>query len=71
MSDIPGCGGVQYAQQHGIPTLTYPIPKKGDFPGLTAEQLVAALKAEHKADFVVLAGYLKVGVHACTSAPVS
>ena len=35
VSDVPTCGGVQYAHQHGIPTVTYPIPKKGDYPGLT------------------------------------
>lgn len=59
---MPSCGGVQYAQSHGISTLTYPIPKSGAFPGLTAEQLVNALKEEHKVDFVILAGYLKVCV---------
>ena len=61
VSDVPTCGGVAYAQQHGIPTLTYPIPKKAGFPGLTPEELVAALKSgSHASDFVILAGYLKV-----------
>ena len=62
VSDVPSCGGVQYAQSHGISTLTYPIPKSGAFPGLTAEQLVNALKEEQKVDYVILAGYLKVCV---------
>lgn len=64
MSDVPSCAGVAYAQQHGIPTLTYPIPKKGGFPGLTAAELVQALRGDGgsatAADFVILAGYLKV-----------
>eukprot|EP00195_Chlamydomonas_chlamydogama_P012249 CAMPEP_0202901616 /NCGR_PEP_ID=MMETSP1392-20130828/14354_1 /ASSEMBLY_ACC=CAM_ASM_000868 /TAXON_ID=225041 /ORGANISM="Chlamydomonas chlamydogama, Strain SAG 11-48b" /LENGTH=288 /DNA_ID=CAMNT_0049588205 /DNA_START=186 /DNA_END=1053 /DNA_ORIENTATION=- len=59
VSDVPGCGGVQYAQANGIPTVTYPIPKKGDFPGLTAEQLVESMKS-HSVDYVILAGYLKL-----------
>jgi folate-dependent phosphoribosylglycinamide formyltransferase PurN len=60
VSDVPTCGGVQYAQEHGVPTLTYPIPKKGGFAGLSAEELVHELKEKHKTDFVILAGYLKV-----------
>ncbi|GFH13502.1 formyl_trans_N domain-containing protein [Haematococcus lacustris] len=60
VSDVPDCQGVAYAQQQGIPVLTYPIPKKGGFPGLTAAQLVDGLKNTYKADFVLLAGYLKV-----------
>ncbi|KAG2430631.1 hypothetical protein HXX76_010149 [Chlamydomonas incerta] len=62
VSDVPGCGGVTYAQQHGIPTITYPVVKKGDFAGqgLTAAQLVDGLKNTYKCDYVVLAGYLKL-----------
>ncbi|PNW76023.1 hypothetical protein CHLRE_12g550700v5 [Chlamydomonas reinhardtii] len=62
VSDVPGCGGVTYAQQHGIPTLTYPVVKKGDFvgQGLTAAQLVDGLKNAYKCDYVILAGYLKL-----------
>ncbi|KIY93908.1 phosphoribosylglycinamideformyltransferase [Monoraphidium neglectum] len=62
VSDVPTCGGVQYAQSHGIPTLTYPIPKKGGFPGLTTEQLVEALTQQLGAEYVLLAGFLKVRV---------
>jgi hypothetical protein len=60
VSDLPSCGGVAYAQQHGIPTLTYPASKKGLFPGLTPQELVQQLKHELGADYVLLAGYLKV-----------
>jgi phosphoribosylglycinamide formyltransferase len=50
VSDVPGCGGVTYAASHGIPTLTYPVVKKGELAGqgLTAEQLVSELKNTHK-----------------------
>lgn len=57
---MPSCGGVAYAAQHGIPTLTYPASKKGLFPGLTPQELVQQLKHELGADYVLLAGYLKV-----------
>ncbi len=60
VSDVPTCGGVQYAQQYGIPTFTYPVPKKGGAPGLTTEELVQQLTQEVPADYVLLAGYLKV-----------
>jgi folate-dependent phosphoribosylglycinamide formyltransferase PurN len=58
---VPSCGGVAYAKEHGIPTLTYPASKKGLFPGLTPQELVQQLKQELGADYVLLAGYLKVG----------
>jgi hypothetical protein len=61
VSDVPTCGGVAYAQSHSIPTLTFPAPKKGGFPGLTTEELVQQLTQQHKADIVLLAGFLKVG----------
>jgi phosphoribosylglycinamide formyltransferase len=57
---VPSCGGVSYAKEHGIPTLTYPASKKGLFPGLTPAELVQQLKHELGADYVLLAGYLKV-----------
>ena len=60
VSDLPSCGGIQYALDHGIPNLTYPIPKKGGYPGLTPEQLVTILKDELAVDYVILAGYLKL-----------
>eukprot|EP00798_Chlamydomonas_sp_ICE-L_P032104 gene32104-16617_t len=59
VTDVPGCGGEAYAVSHAIPTLTYPIPKKGGFPGLTKEELVASL-VELNVDYVILAGYLKL-----------
>jgi len=60
VSDVPTCGGVQYAASHGIATLTYPAPKKGGFPGLTTEQLVQQLTQTLGAEYVLLAGFLKV-----------
>lgn len=61
VSDVPSCGGVAYAQQHGIPTLTFPASRKGEFAGLSPEELVAALTSgDTAADYVLLAGFLKV-----------
>lgn len=60
VSDVPTCGGVQYAQSHGITTLTFPIPKKRGFPGLTTEELVDQLTKQLGVEYVVLAGFLKV-----------
>ncbi|GLC64850.1 Phosphoribosylglycinamide formyltransferase (GART), partial [Pleodorina starrii] len=63
VSDVPTCGGVSYAREHGIPTLTYPVVKKGEHAGsgLTPTQLVDTLKSgPSAADFVLLAGYLKL-----------
>jgi hypothetical protein len=51
---------VSYAKEHGIAVLTYPASKKGLFPGLSSEELVAALTQTHQADYVLLAGFLKV-----------
>jgi folate-dependent phosphoribosylglycinamide formyltransferase PurN len=59
VSDVPTCGGVAYAQAHGIATLTYPASKRGAFPGLGAQELADALQAAG-VDIVVLAGFLKV-----------
>jgi len=58
VSDKPSCNAVAYAEQHGIPTLTFPIPKGSEHPGLTTQQVVQEL--QQRADFVILAGYLKV-----------
>ena len=68
MSDKPGCGGVAFAAQLGIPTLTHPAPAGGaaagaDAGALDASGLAAAL-LEGRVDFVLLAGYLKL-VRAC------
>lgn len=60
VSDIPSCGGIAYAASLGIPTLTFPIPKSKAFEGLTVAQLVEALQVTHKADYVLLAGFLKL-----------
>lgn len=60
---MPSCGGVAFAQAAGIPTLTYPASRKGTFPGLSADELVQELTVTHKADYVLLAGFLKVQPH--------
>ncbi len=60
MSDVPNCGGVAYAKEHGIATFTYPASRKGLFPGLSKEELVQQLTETHAVDFVLLAGFLKV-----------
>ena len=43
VSNAPTCGGCQYAQAQGIPTLTFPAPKVDPAAGLSAEQLVQQL----------------------------
>lgn len=62
VTDVPACGGAAYALSQGIPVLTYPVVKKGELAGqgLTAVQLVDGLANTHKADAVLLAGYLKL-----------
>ena len=56
MSDKPGCGGWQYAEQQGIATLHY-NPKDKTCP--TASQVVEQLQVA-TINYVALAGYLKV-----------
>ncbi len=56
---MPGCGGWEYAEGTGVPTLVYPAPKNGSFEGLSAEELVAALQ-HLDVTVLCLAGYLKV-----------
>jgi folate-dependent phosphoribosylglycinamide formyltransferase PurN len=60
VSDVPGCGAVAYAQQHNLPTFTYPASKKSNNEGLTVEELVQLLHGQLQVDLVLLAGYLKV-----------
>lgn len=60
VSNAPTCGGCQYAQAQGIPTLTFPAPKVDPAAGLSAEQLVQQLTEVYNVDFVILAGYLKL-----------
>ena len=43
VSNAPTCGGCQYAQAQGIPTLTFPAPKADPAAGLSPEQLVQQL----------------------------
>eukprot|EP00873_Tetraselmis_striata_P009943 jgi/Tetstr1/430207/TSEL_020036.t1 len=66
VSDVPGCGGWNYAQSHGIPTVIYPKTNKVEAnpqwagQALSPEALVAELKDTHNVDYVILAGYLKL-----------
>ena len=59
VSDKTACGGITYAQSHGIPTFTYPALKKDPHTGLSPAELTATL-ADLETDLVVLAGYLKL-----------
>ena len=66
ISDVPNCGGWKYAAAHAIPTMAYPASLKtivdGNQTGLSTEKLIHGLKEQHQADYVLLAGYLKVYV---------
>lgn len=57
VSDKVSCGGVEYAKSHSIPTVHYPRNKSG--VGMDATELLQSLQ-DHKVEFVVLAGYLKL-----------
>ncbi len=62
MSDVPGCGGWEFAQAGGIPVLQ--LPSKNHPPGqhaIAAEALSGALQ-DLGVDFICLAGFLKVRV---------
>lgn len=43
VSNAPGCGGCDYARQHGIPVLTYPAPKDDQSAGLGDDELLQQL----------------------------
>ncbi|KAI3429267.1 hypothetical protein D9Q98_005364 [Chlorella vulgaris] len=60
VSNAPGCGGCDYARQHGIPVLTYPAPKDDPSAGLGDDELLQQLTEEFSVELVVLAGYLKL-----------
>ncbi|CAD7695661.1 unnamed protein product [Ostreobium quekettii] len=60
VSNVPTCGGVLYAQDHDIPTLIYPASKKKSVEGMTADELLSALKHQFEVDFILLAGYLRL-----------
>ena len=64
VSDVPQCGGCQYALEHGIATLAYPASSKtivnGTQLGVTTEELIESLTQQYEVDYVLLAGYLKV-----------
>jgi folate-dependent phosphoribosylglycinamide formyltransferase PurN len=64
VSDLPKCGGWQFARQEGIPTEAFPASAKtaeeGKCIALSTEELVEALTERYDVDYVLLAGYLKV-----------
>lgn len=58
VSNKPGCGGWNYAEEKGIQTLCYPaLP--GEEQNVNEEELTTLLKERLQVDFVLLAGYLK------------
>lgn len=62
VSDVPGCGGWEFAQAEGLPVLQFPSKKHP--PGqhaIAAEALSGALQ-DLGVDFICLAGFLKVRV---------
>lgn len=70
VSDKPECGACQYAQEHHIPTLQYPPSSVGGGalePEQQSRWLVEQIQQQYKADFVILAGYLKVCITAAAS----
>ncbi|KAK9821143.1 hypothetical protein WJX81_008003 [Elliptochloris bilobata] len=61
VSDKPGCGGWQYAQEHGIAIEPFPaIAAAGRDAQAAAEVLRTTLRTTHAVDYVVLAGFLKL-----------
>ena len=63
VSNVPSCGGVAWAQEQGIPTLTYPAKKGDPASGLSAAELVSAVRDTHGAEYVLLAGQGLTLVH--------
>ena len=61
VTNLPDCGGASWARDRlGVPVLTYPAKKSDPSSGLTAAELVRALEVEHAAEYVCLAGYLRL-----------
>ena len=60
VSDNQGCPAWQYAESSDIPTMQWPAlgSKQGD--PASAEQLLHALENTYRADFVILAGFMKL-----------
>ena len=60
ISNKEGCPAWQYAESFGIPTLQWPEAGSEQGGPASAEQLLHALERTYKADFVILAGFMKV-----------
>ncbi|ONK81354.1 uncharacterized protein A4U43_C01F28160 [Asparagus officinalis] len=58
VTDKPGCGGAEYASNHGIPVIFFPKTESSP-EGLSAVDLVTSLR-NFNVDFILLAGYLKL-----------
>ena len=65
VSDKPGCGGCIYAQEHGIPTVTFPTSKASPGTSVSLEELLHTFQSQYGVDYVLLAGYIKVCRSAC------
>lgn len=62
-SDVPGCQGLQRANDAGIPTFAHPMPallRRGSAERLSWDEELADLVAEHRPDLVVSAGFMKL-----------
>jgi len=69
VTNAPGCGGAEYAREHGIPVLVYP-PKAQQSSPSTAESARTVSTAEELAEdqlretfnvsLIILAGYMKL-----------
>ncbi|KAG6544542.1 hypothetical protein Mapa_013962 [Marchantia paleacea] len=59
VSDKPACKGCDYAREHNVPVLAFPQSKKHAPEGLSAADLVEAVR-KLEVDYVLLAGYLKL-----------
>ncbi|CAD7695820.1 unnamed protein product [Ostreobium quekettii] len=60
VSNVPKCGGMQYAREQDIPTLLYPSSKKLGIEGVHPDVLLTALRDQFRVDYILLGGYLRL-----------
>uniref|UniRef100_A0A7N0UGU3 Phosphoribosylglycinamide formyltransferase, chloroplastic n=1 Tax=Kalanchoe fedtschenkoi TaxID=63787 RepID=A0A7N0UGU3_KALFE len=58
VTNKPACGGAEFARERGIPVIVFP-QRKDEQGGMSASDLVDTLR-RYNADYVLLAGYLKL-----------
>lgn len=58
VTNKPGCGGADYARDHGIPVIQFP-KLKDSFEGLSPTDLLISLR-KLQVQFILLAGFLKL-----------